>query len=141
MIAQSARIQSTRVFEMIATRCSGWMPSASRPAAHSVTCSPVSRQVIETQPSPTGRRNASRSGVAATRSVNNRATEGARVITRVLSRDTAHSPAVLPAVPACYGQVAARGRSRLVGHGLPALHVPPWRTGEDLLGVDAGVVR
>ena len=55
-----------RVVEAIATRCSGWIPSASRPAARVLTVSAVWAHVTEAQPAPAGNRNASPSGVAAT---------------------------------------------------------------------------
>ena len=51
LIARSAKIHSYRVPEAIATRCSGSMPSATRPAARRVTWSPVSAQVSECQTS------------------------------------------------------------------------------------------
>ncbi len=52
----------------MATRCSGWIPRASRPAAIVLTVSAVWAQVTEAQPDSVGKRNASACGVAATRS-------------------------------------------------------------------------
>ena len=68
MIARSAYSHSMRVAEAIATRSSGWIPRASRPAAIVLTVSAVCAQVSDAQPVPAGNRNASASGVAATRS-------------------------------------------------------------------------
>src|SRR5687767_14166179 len=52
------------------TRCSGWMPSAMRPAARASTRSPACFQVTDSHASPRGKRKASASGVAVTRSKN-----------------------------------------------------------------------
>jgi kynureninase len=93
-IAKSTSAHSTRVAAMIATRSSGRSPRASSPAPIARTRSPTSPQVSDRQPPSAGYRNASRSGVAATRSSTIRATEAAR-------RSTA------PALPTMPGLLAA----------------------------------
>ena len=66
MIARSAYSHSMRVLEAMATRCSGWIPRASSPAASVLTVSAVWAQVTEVHPVSVGNRNASARGVAAT---------------------------------------------------------------------------
>src|SRR6266536_2970221 len=66
MIARSAYSHSMRVALAIPTRSSGWIPSASRPAAVVLTVSSVCPQVTDAQPPLVGKRNASALGVAAT---------------------------------------------------------------------------
>ena len=56
MIARSAYSHSTRVALAIATRSSGRIPRASRPAAIVLTVSAVCAQVTEAHPSPAGNR-------------------------------------------------------------------------------------
>ena len=68
MTARSAYTHSIRVLLAIATRSSGRTPSARRPAAMVLTVSSTCAQVTESQPTPVGNRNASASGIAATRS-------------------------------------------------------------------------
>jgi len=68
MIARSAYNHSIRVAEAMATRFSGWIPRASRPAASVFTVSAVCAQVTEVHPVSVGKRNASASGLAAARS-------------------------------------------------------------------------
>ena len=63
----------------IATRSSGRIPSARRPAATVVTISPTRAHVTDSQPASLGKRNASASGVAVTRSRKRRAMETAGV--------------------------------------------------------------
>ena len=75
---KSTTTHSYRVPDASATRSSGLMPSAIRPAAMCSTRSPNCCQLTLAQPSSSGKRNASAFGVAATRSRNILGTDGAR---------------------------------------------------------------
>ena len=79
--ARSAYTHSMRVLHTIATRSSGRMPSASRPAARVVTVSSTWAHVTDSQagPAPVGKRNASAPGVAATLSRKRRGIDTAGV--------------------------------------------------------------
>src|SRR6478672_4915288 len=79
MIPRSARIQSRRVDDKSATRCSSSRPTARKPQAMARTLSPASRQVTGTKTSPRGYEKACAWGVAATRSRNNVASDEALI--------------------------------------------------------------